>query len=39
VYALADDASDELRSQLAARTGRAAEVTVVPRRESFDAYA
>ena len=39
VYELADDESDALRRQLAARTGRAAEVTVVPRRESFDAYA
>jgi hypothetical protein len=38
-YELADDESDALRRQLAARTGRAAEVTVVPRRESFDAYA
>src|SRR3954470_22358549 len=39
VYELADDASDELRKQLTARTGRAAEVTVVPRREHVDAYA
>lgn len=39
VYQLADDASDSLRRQLAARTGRAAKVTVVARRESFDAYA
>jgi hypothetical protein len=39
VYEMADDASDELRRQLAARTGRAAEVTVVPRRDSIDAYA
>ena len=39
VYDLADDASDALRRQLAARTGRAAEVTVVPRREHVDAYA
>ena len=39
VYELADDASDTLRRELAARTGRAAEVTVVPRREHFDAYA
>jgi hypothetical protein len=39
VYELADDQSDALRRELAARTGRAAEVTVVPRREHFDAYA
>src|SRR3954468_12907600 len=39
VYELADDASDELRKQLVARTGRAAEVTVVARREHVDAYA
>jgi|SRR5215213_4579915 len=39
VYELADDASDALRRQLAARTGRAAEVTVVPRQEHIDAYA
>jgi hypothetical protein len=39
VYELADDASDELRRELAARTGRAAEVTVAPRWESVDAYA
>jgi hypothetical protein len=39
VYELADDESDALRRELAARTGRAAEVTVVPRREHFDAYA
>jgi hypothetical protein len=36
---LADDASDALRNRLAALTGRAAEVRVVPRRESIDAYA
>ena len=39
VYDLADDASDQLRSRLSAITGRAAEVTVVPRRDSIDAYA
>jgi broad specificity phosphatase PhoE len=39
VYELADDESDALRKQLVQRTGRAAEVTVVPRREHFDAYA
>ena len=39
VYALADDASDALRRQLAERTGRAAEVTVVPRHDHIDAYA
>jgi hypothetical protein len=39
VYELADDASDQLRSRLAAITGRAAEVTVVARREHIDAYA
>ncbi|MEA2427887.1 MAG: hypothetical protein QOF37_1515 [Thermoleophilaceae bacterium] len=39
VYDLADDASDELRSRLSAITGRAAEVTVVARRDRIDAYA
>jgi len=39
VYEMADDASDALRRELAARTGRAAAVTVVPRLEHFDAYA
>jgi hypothetical protein len=39
VYEMADDASDWLRTEIAARTGRAVEVTVVPRRESIDAYA
>jgi hypothetical protein len=39
VYDLADDASDELKSRLTALTGRAAEVTVVPRRDHIDAYA
>jgi hypothetical protein len=39
VFDLADDASDELVRRIAARTGRAVEVTVVPRREHIDAYA
>jgi hypothetical protein len=39
IYELADDASDELRSRLTALTGRAAEVTVVPRHDHIDAYA
>lgn len=39
VFDLADDASDYLRRQIAARTGRAVEVTVVPRRDHVDAYA
>jgi hypothetical protein len=39
VFDLADDASDALRRQLVERTGRAAEVTVVSRREHIDAYA
>jgi hypothetical protein len=39
VYDLADDASDELRRRLAERTGRAAEVVVVPRVDHIDAYA
>jgi len=39
IYDLADDASDELKSRLTALTGRAAEVTVVPRRDRIDAYA
>jgi hypothetical protein len=39
IYDLADDASDELKSRLTALTGRAAEVTVVPRRDHIDAYA
>lgn len=39
IYDMADDASDELRRQLVERTGRAAEVTVVARREHIDAYA
>jgi hypothetical protein len=39
VYDMADDASDELRSRLSAITGRAAEVTIVPRHDRIDAYA
>jgi hypothetical protein len=39
VYELADDAGDALRKQLVERTGRAAEVMVVPRWDSIDAYA
>ena len=39
IYDIADDASDELKSRLSALTGRAAEVTVVPRRDHVDAYA
>ena len=39
VYDLADDASDALRSRLVELTGRAAEVTVVPRHDHIDAYA
>jgi hypothetical protein len=37
-YELADDAADELRSRLAAATGRVAEVSVIPRREPLDLY-
>ena len=39
VYEIADDASDALARQIAARTGRAVEVTVVPRQDRIDAYA
>jgi hypothetical protein len=39
VHELADDASDALRKQLVARTGRAAEVTVVPRIDHVDVRA
>lgn len=39
IFELADDASDHLRQQITARTGRAVEVTVVPRRDQVDAYA
>ena len=38
-FDLASEAADELRSRLAEATGRAAEVTVVPRREPLDLYA
>jgi hypothetical protein len=38
-FELADGAAEELRSRLAAATGRAAEVTVVPRRQPLDLYA
>jgi hypothetical protein len=39
VYEAADDASDALRRKLAERTGRAADVVVVPRVDHVDAYA
>ena len=39
IYEMADDASDALVRQIAARTGRAVEVTVVPRQDHIDAYA
>jgi hypothetical protein len=38
-FELASEGADELRSRLAEATGRAAEVTVVPRREPLDLYA
>jgi hypothetical protein len=38
-FELAEDAAEELRSRLAAATGRAAEVTVAARREPLDLYA
>jgi hypothetical protein len=38
-FDLASEAADELRSRLSEATGRAAEVTVVPRREPLDLYA
>ena len=38
-YDLASDAADALRARLAEATGRAADVTVVPRREPLDLYA
>ena len=38
-FDLASEASEELRGRLAEVTGRAAEVTVVPRREPLDLYA
>ena len=37
-FELAEDAAEELRSRLAAATGREASVTVVPRREPLDLY-
>jgi hypothetical protein len=39
VYELADAASEALRQRLAAKTGRAAEVVVVPRIDHVNAYA
>jgi hypothetical protein len=38
-FELASEAADELRSRLSEATGRAAEVTVGPRREPLDLYA
>ena len=38
-FELASEASDALRERLAEATGRAAQVTVVPRREPLDLYA
>jgi hypothetical protein len=38
-FDLASDASDELKARLSEATGRAAEVTVVPRRQPLDLYA
>src|SRR3954469_8429358 len=38
-FELGSDAADELRARLADATGRAAQVTVVPRREPLDLYA
>src|SRR4051812_10666278 len=38
-FELAADAAEELKARLAEATGRAAEVTVVPRREPLDLYA
>jgi hypothetical protein len=38
-FELASDAAEELRARLAEATGRAAEVTVTPRREPLDLYA
>jgi hypothetical protein len=38
-YEIADDASDALRRRLETMTGRATQVSVVPRHESIDAYA
>ena len=39
VYELADGAAEALRQRLAAKTGRAAEVVVVPRIDHVNAYA
>jgi hypothetical protein len=38
-FDLASDGADELRARLAEATGRAAEVTIVPRRQPLDLYA
>jgi hypothetical protein len=38
-FELASEAADELRARLADATGRAAQVTVLPRREPLDLYA
>ena len=38
-FDLASEAADELKARLAEATGRAASVTVVPRREPLDLYA
>jgi hypothetical protein len=38
-FELGSDAADELQDRLATATGRAAQVTVVPRREPLDLYA
>jgi hypothetical protein len=38
-FEMASDAADALRTRLGEATGRAAEVTVVPRREPLDLYA
>jgi hypothetical protein len=36
---LAEQAAGRLRDALAETTGRAAQVTILPRRDPFDAYA
>ena len=38
-YELASESAEELKARLAETTGRTAQVTVVPRRESLDLYA
>jgi hypothetical protein len=38
-FELASDAADELKARLTEATGRAAQVTVVPRRQPLDLYA